>query len=555
MKKSIRYFFPVIFLFGSCGGPKSVKAPERIEHIVIIGVDGMSPDGVRNAATPLMDSMMANGSVKWHVRTVLPSSSSPNWMSMISGAGPEQHGVIDNDWEKTERSLPPVVMDDEDLFPTIFEVIRKNRPKGKIAAVYNWKGFGHLFEKKAVNYDTTSSSVDTTTSLFIDYIKKEKPLFAFIQMDHVDHAGHTYGHGSAEYYQAIGKADSLIGTILEGIRQAGIEKNTSVIVTADHGGKGYGHGGATPEEAEITMILYGKDIKKGYNIQQPVYTYDLAATIAFSLGITPPYAWIGRPVKSAFEGFSEPSNLWHGKTIIASPVIFPKPHFYQEAGGLYIDMPAIVKITSPSLQSVIHYSLDGSEPDSSSLVYKKPFVLNTTTVVKAKSFDNNGNESVTSIAYFRVVKSGTGMGVHSSFFSGKGWKSLPDFTNLKPKKSWISNEIELNRNQILPLMESGNAVFGVVFKGYVVINQPGKYTFYTSSDDGSRLFIDDKEVVDNDGSHGVITKSGDIDLTSGKHSILINYFNSEGGFWLDAFYKGPGLSRQIIPANVLFQNK
>jgi hypothetical protein len=555
MKRIFVYFFYVVLLIIGCNDANNTKHPKGIEHIVIIGIDGLSPDGIRTASTPVMDKMIANGTVKWDVRTVLPSSSSPNWMSMISGAGPEQHGVIDNDWEKTDRSLPPVIMDDEDIFPTIFQVIRNNYPNGKIGAVYNWKGFGRLFEKKAVNYDTTSASVDTTVSLFTDYIKNEKPLFAFIQMDHVDHAGHTYGHGSEEYYKAVSKADSLIGKIVEGIHEAGIEENTLVIITADHGGKGYGHGGATPEEAEIAMIFNGKDVKKGYQVQQPVYTYDLAATIAFALNITPPYAWIGRPVKSAFEGFSEPSNLFNGKKIIAAPVIYPKAHLYQEAGGLYLDTPAVVKITSADAKSVIRYTLNGSEPDSTSKVFTEAFEVDTTTVVKAKCFDSSGNESLTSTGYFRIAKSNNDMGLNASFFTGKDWKVLPSFDHLMPEHNWISNEIELDRNQILPMMQTGNDVFGAVFQGYIDIKNPGKYTFFTSSDDGSRLYIDGKEVVNNDGSHGVVSKSDDIELTSGKHSIVVNYFNAEGGFWLDVFYEGPGVTKQIVPANVLSHTK
>jgi hypothetical protein len=105
------------------------------------------------------------------------------------------------------------------------------------------------------------------------------------------------------------------------------------------------------------------------------------------------------------------------------------------------------------------------------------------------------------------------------------------------------------------MMQPGNDVFGVVFQGYIDIKNPGKYTFFTSSDDGSRLYIDGKEVVNNDGSHGVVSKSDDIELTSGKHSIVVNYFNAEGGFWLDVFYEGPGVTKQIVPANVLSHTK
>jgi len=58
--------------------------------------------------------------------------------------------------------------------------------------------------------------------------------------------------------------------------------------------------------------------------------------------------------------------------------------------------------------------------------------------------------------------------------------------------------------------------------------------------------------VDNDGNHGVLEESGSVDLTMGRHPILVTFYNNGGGFWLDAFYKGPGLVKQIIPADKLF---
>ncbi|HTF28733.1 MAG TPA: hypothetical protein VK625_07810, partial [Flavitalea sp.] len=71
-------------------------------------------------------------------------------------------------------------------------------------------------------------------------------------------------------------------------------------------------------------ILYGKGIRKGYEIPEQAATYDLAATIAFALKIDPPYVWTGRPLKSAFDGFNPPSNLWLGKSFIPAPVIQAK---------------------------------------------------------------------------------------------------------------------------------------------------------------------------------------------------------------------------------------
>lgn len=526
--------------------------PTGIEHVIIIGVDGLSPDGIHHARTPNMNQQIAKGAVKWNARTVLPTSSSPNWASMIMGAGPEQHGITDNDWERDDHSLPPVVMGDEGIFPTIFGVIRQQKPEAEIGAVYHWEGFGRLFEKNAVNYDRHFSTEDSTARDFADYLTRKKPLFSFVHFDHVDHAGHHDGHGSTQYYDAVSKADSLVGEILGAIKAAGIEQSSLVIITADHGGKGYGHGGPSIAEGEITMILSGKDIKNGYKIQQQVYTYDLAATIAFALNIVPPYAWIGRPIKSAFEGFSEPVNLWLGKTIIPSPLILPAAHLYQQAGGLYIDTPALVTIKPVAQETVTRFTINGKEPDSLSEQYDKPFTLDSTTVVMARSFDKQGNGSLTATAYFRKVQSGAGNGLKAFFYPGNNWKNLPVFSNLKSGHEWISPEINFSREQVLPWIREKNDVFGVVLKGYLQIDQPGNYTFALRSDDGSKLFINDKEVVDNDGSHGLLEKSGSIKLEKGRLPIRVEYFNASGGFWLDAFYKGPGMVRQLIPANKLF---
>ena len=531
---------------------KAEEYPSGIEHVIVIGVDGLSPDGIRKANTPVIDSMIANGSVKWNVRTVLTSSSSQNWMSMISGAGPEQHGVIDNNWEMEDHTLPPVVQEADGRFPTIFSVLRKNKPDAEIGAVYHWGGFGRLFQKNAVNYDKRFSTEDSTATDFIRYIKDKKPTLGFVHFDHVDHAGHHGGHGSPEYYQSVVKTDSLVGKILAGIKEAGIEDKTLVIIWADHGGIGYGHGGATPQEAEIAGIFYGKDVKKGYKIEQQVYTYDLAATIAFALNITQPYAWTGRSVKAAFDGFSEPENLWQGVKTIASPVIFPERKLYEQAGGLYIDQTATVKINTAAEKSVTRFTTDGTDPDSASLIYKNPFTVSKTTVVKARSFDANGNASLIAQAFFRIVKSGQGNGLTTTFYQGKDLEKIPAFAAMKKGASWISPEFGIKLDQLNALLEKGNASFALKFEGFLQIDKPGKYTFFTQSDDGSKLYVNGKEVVDNDGNHGVMEEAGSIELTAGKHPIRMEYYNNGGGFWLDTFYKGPGFTKQLIPADKLF---
>ncbi|RYG01448.1 MAG: beta-glucosidase, partial [Chitinophagaceae bacterium] len=509
--------------------------PKGIEHVIVIGVDGLSPNGIRKANTPTLDKMIKGGSVKWNVRTVLPSSSSSNWASMIMGAGVEQHGITSNDWQKDDHSLPAIVRNEDDLFPTIFSVLHKQYPTAKIGTAFHWSDFGRLVESSAVTYKKHFSTEDSTTKAFTEYIESEKPLFAFLHLDHVDHAGHEYGHGTDHYFESVTKADSLIGEVLRSLKKSGLDKSTLVIVTADHGGIGYGHGGATLEEAEIAMILYGKDVKVNYEIPEQAATYDLAATIAFALRTTPPYVWIGRPLKSAFTGFAAPANLWAGKSILPKPVINPDRKLYEQAGGLFVNKPAEVSMDAVTTNAGIYYTIDGTEPSKSAAVYKAPFIVNGNTVVKAKTIDSKGNESPVNTAYFRVVDSNGRQGLTAAYYEGADWKYLPVFKELKPVSEWTSLEVNLAPARI-SAVRKGESSFGVVFNGFIQIDTEGEYKFFTSSDDGSKLYIDGKVVVDNDGDHGVIERSGSVNLSKGKHAIVIEYFNGGGGYWIDAFY-------------------
>ena len=131
---------------------------------------------------------------------------------------------------------------------------------------------------------------------------------------------------------------------------------------------------------------------------------------------------------------------------------------------------------------------------------------------------------------------------------------IPPFAELTPDKTWISPEFNLSKAQLQPLLKKDSSTFAVAMEGYIDIDVAGEYTFYTQSDDGSQLFVKDQKVVDNNDSHGVIERSGKIYLAQGRHPIRVNYFNEMGGFWLDAFYEGPGLVKQLIPAGKLFLN-
>lgn len=270
---------------------------QKIKLVILIGSDGFGAYAFENAKIPNLRAMMKEGSWSLEARTVLPSSSAANWASMVMGAGPELHGYTT--WGSKKPDMPPRVVDDYGMFPSIYSQLRKEKPDSEIGVIYEWDGIGYLFPKAAVNKDQNADGDIAVTYAATAYIKEKKPNFLFVHLHDVDSVGHQIGHGTPEYYAAIERTDTHIGTILKSIEDAGIAESTLVLFTADHGGINKGHGLITMNEMQIPWIIKGPGIKKDHELSQSIMTFDTAATIAELLKLKTPQVWIGRPVKEA----------------------------------------------------------------------------------------------------------------------------------------------------------------------------------------------------------------------------------------------------------------
>jgi hypothetical protein len=543
--KNTKYFIMAIGIFSlwSCVSVKAQNTPQ-IKHVVVIGFDGLSPDGLENTNTPNFDKLISEGASTMHARSVLPTSSSTNWASMIMGAGPEQHGITSNSWEKNNFVLPPIVQNEDFLFPTIFNLVNTKIENAEIGAIYHWDGFGRLFEKNAVDYDISPKTEDETAQLASAYLKTKQPTFTFIHFDHVDHAGHEYGHGTAEYYKSVEKADALLGEVMLALKNSGMEKETLVIVSSDHGGIGKGHGGESLQEIEIPFILWGKSIKKNFKIIDPVYQYDNAATVAFAFGLKLPMACIGKPVKNAFIGFNE-SNEYTIANRLKEPVILPKAVLAKKAGGLFNDEAKVV-IENTNDEGNIKYTLDGSMPSNSSNSYTKPFKVAQNTVVKSAVFTDSKISSMVNEAFFRVKASTLKMPVSYEVFYLSNLGSIPFLESLSPNAK--GNCFEITSDEIKEPIKDNTVVR---FKTNITIDKEDTYGFSTRSDDGSILKINDDMIVNNDGDHGVEEKAGKIHLKPGVYPLEVVWFNGGGGGWLDVFYQTSTIPKQILPTTIL----
>jgi hypothetical protein len=183
-----------------------------------------------------------------------------------------------------------------------------------------------------------------------------------------------------------------------------------------------------------------------------------------------------------------------------------------------------------------------------------PYELNWTDVsagayfLRAVATDNKGTTQSSRAAGVTVASEGpASSGAHFAYYEGQ-WSQLPDYRTKTPVNDGTTASFTTS-------VRSRDDHFGLRFTSFIRVpsSETGRYTFYTASDDGSRLLVDGTQVVDNDGEHPVQEKSGSVSLDAGWHKIVVEYFEKLGSDEvLTVSWKGPGFSKQEIPSSRLF---
>ena len=223
------------------------------------------------------------------------------------------------------------------------------------------------------------------------------------------------------------------------------------------------------------------------------------------------------------------------------------PQISKDTKILMIGDKVKAEIKCKENEAVIRYTLDGSEPNSSSQIYNKPLIVTNNITIIAKAFLDGFKPSIIFKMSYDFIDPHKN-GVNWDFYEGR-FKVLPDFKELQPVKNGEVFQFGLDKID-LPQYN-----FALQLNSYIKIDREGEYEFSISSNDGSKLYVNGKLIVDNDGEHGSRQLSGSIYLTKGKHLICVEYFQSGGGKSLQLFYWSDKISFQLIPGSVLFKSK
>jgi len=208
--------------------------------------------------------------------------------------------------------------------------------------------------------------------------------------------------------------------------------------------------------------------------------------------------------------------------------------------------------------TVVYYTTDGSTPSQSSKIYNGAFTVEKSFTLKAMAMMGGSAENYASLIPSAIVtkeiktyewkKSYNVLkpipGINYKYFEPSG---KIDMSSLKKDftTAGVAERIGLSK-------KNRKDKFAFEFNGFVKIEKDGIYTFFTDSDDGSMLYIDDEEIVNNDGDHGSVEKSGRTALKKGFHKIKVLYFDSGGGNALKVSMQPDGGMKNEIPASILY---
>jgi hypothetical protein len=134
-------------------------------------------------------------------------------------------------------------------------------------------------------------------------------------------------------------------------------------------------------------------------------------------------------------------------------------------------------------------------------------------------------------------------GVTRAYFEGT-WDAIPDFDSMSPVRRDTTANFTISST---PREDN----FGYRLTAYVEVIEEGSYSFHVESDDGSKLYVNDNLLIDNDGIHAPEEKSGSLTLSQGYHQIVVDYFEASGGNTLNVEWTPPSSGQNPIPESRL----
>jgi arylsulfatase A-like enzyme len=282
-------FSPTVALSAARTPPPSPTPSPKAQRVVIISIDGLRPDGLLQSNIPRISALMTGGAYSLTAQTIFPSVTLPAHASMLSGRCVSKHGITWDDYEPDQGYIQGA---------TIFSIAHDAGLK--TIMVVGKQKLETIARPGTVEFHfiNTGNDADIAQAALQEAAGGFGVLF--VHLTYPDSFGHADGWMSAIYLNVIGRDDTVVGTLIDGLKAENLLEGTLIILTADHGGHDQSHGSLDPHDMTIPWIIFGPGVVSGPPLTVPILTTDTAATGVWALGLAIPPDWDGRPVVEAF---------------------------------------------------------------------------------------------------------------------------------------------------------------------------------------------------------------------------------------------------------------
>jgi len=218
---------------------------KKNQSVILVAFDGCRWNYPELTDTPNFDYLAANGVRAKSMIPSFPTKTFPNFYTLATGLHPDHHGIVANNMYDGERDAYFRISDRSAVQDPSWwggEPIWVTAEKNDIrTASYFW--VGSEVPVKGIQptywyeYDGGVPNEKRIKQVF-DWLEKppkDRPRFITLYFSLLDDVGHRFATTSPEIVSAIGRADSLIGKLLNGLKNRKLTNEVNVVLVSDHG--------------------------------------------------------------------------------------------------------------------------------------------------------------------------------------------------------------------------------------------------------------------------------------------------------------------------------
>uniref|UniRef100_A0A3B3DH13 SMB domain-containing protein n=1 Tax=Oryzias melastigma TaxID=30732 RepID=A0A3B3DH13_ORYME len=229
---------------GECVDLSTPACPAGFKQqpLLLVSLDGLRAEYMQTWSTvmPVLNKIRKCGTSASYMQPAFPSKTFPNHYTIVTGLYPESNGLIDNTMYDPVFNATFSLSNSEKDNPDWYlgqPVWHTARHQGLKSGTYFWPGSDVEINGSFPNiYNNVPFEERVLTVLkWLQLPDNERPDFYTLYLEEPDKSGHSFGPVSGGIIISLQGVDRIIGQLMNGLKQIGLDRCLNILIVADHG--------------------------------------------------------------------------------------------------------------------------------------------------------------------------------------------------------------------------------------------------------------------------------------------------------------------------------